>query len=578
MKPRITRTSIASLFLAAGLAQAAITVTAPSGISATATQLSNGKWEVNITQTSGSITVNDIVEIRGQSTSDIIESIRVHKGSLSQTTLTINIRAGASQTLIGAIEEIWVEDPQDMYVRIKDIHIPGHLGSASPTGSNRIEVAQIDNLFIGGNWYADVVVDNQFDSTLGTIVSIILQGNWYNGGLWQNVKAVGSITVSGSILGSSSEPIEIWALSSINTIQAQSIQHARIGSNTVGFSGNTFIFNLITTNGGFVSSAPMTMANLGQGSPDPIRIVSINGDFDADITFGGAMHPEMVYDIAGEFASAGQLTWPATGLRGTVIVNSAAGSDQFVGSVDVGSLTLASNYTNLSSTFGGGSIGAAPFNFHQFTGPLPTSRNDLDCNPFHTEFVVVGNCETITDLNEAVIDHYGPVFVSGEGPHYRVEFLPAFFDPSTGPQWIDVTNQFKVDESRTATASNTSNRKVYIVPSKDNASAFNAAGRFRFRPIADKVKCANVNGTPNVAYQSSVVSGDLGNTSSGTQHHWYQFRVALAPCPPGSMLFEGNQVNASDLAAWINNPFEVNMDGRICSQDFALMSSAYEPE
>lgn len=175
MKPRIrTLIAIASFSLAAGLAQAAITVTAPSGISATATQLSNGKWEVNITQTSGSITVNDIVEIRGQSTSDIIESIRVHKGSLSQTTLTINIRAGASQTLIGAIEEIWVEDPQDMYVRIKDIHIPGHLGSASPTGSNRIEVAQIDNLFIGGNWYADVVVDNQFDSTLGTIVSIIL--------------------------------------------------------------------------------------------------------------------------------------------------------------------------------------------------------------------------------------------------------------------------------------------------------------------------------------------------------------------------------------------------------------------
>ena len=31
-------------------------------------------------------------------------------------------------------------------------------------------------------------------------------------------------------------------------------------------------------------------------------------------------------------------------------------------------------------------------------------------------------------------------------------------------------------------------------------------------------------------------------------------------------------------AAWINNPFEVNMDGRICAQDFALMSSAYEPE
>lgn len=42
--------------------------------------------------------------------------------------------------------------------------------------------------------------------------------------------------------------------------------------------------------------------------------------------------------------------------------------------------------------------------------------------------------------------------------------------------------------------------------------------------------------------------------------------------------FENDQVNASDLAAWLEDPFEVNMDGRICSDDFALMSSAYEPE
>lgn len=41
------------------------------------------------------------------------------------------------------------------------------------------------------------------------------------------------------------------------------------------------------------------------------------------------------------------------------------------------------------------------------------------------------------------------------------------------------------------------------------------------------------------------------------------------------MLFEGNQVNPSDLAAWIDSPFEVNMDGQVCAQDFADMSAAY---
>jgi hypothetical protein len=198
---------------------------------------------VDITQTSSTITVNDIVEIRGTA-NDVIESIRVHKGSLSETTLSINIRAGSSQTLIGAIEEIWVEDPDDMYVVIKDIHIPGDLGAASPTGSNQIEVAQINNLFIGGDWYADVIVDNQFDTTLGSLLAVTLSGDWFSGGLWQNVKAIGTITISGSILASALNPVEIWAGSasgsgSINTITATSIQNARIGSNTLGFANNS---------------------------------------------------------------------------------------------------------------------------------------------------------------------------------------------------------------------------------------------------------------------------------------------------------------------------------------------------
>jgi hypothetical protein len=318
----------------------------------------------------------------------------------------------------------------------------------------------------------------------------------------------------------------------------------------------------------------MTMANLGQGTPNPIGTVSIGGDFDADITFQGSMHPEMIYDIGGEYASTARFEWPANGLRGMVIVNSNNTGDAFLGTVDISSLTLTTDYTDLSSTFGGGSIGAAPFNFHQFTGPAPLDRNDLDCNPYHTEYLAVDACGDAPGLREAVIDHYGPVFVSGTGPHYRVEFRPAF--TGGGPVWYDVTSQFEVDTAQTATTDGLSNRNAVIIPAAGNTNAFNAAGFFRFRPLPGKVKSANVTGTPDVAYDSSVVSGDLGNTASGTQYDWYQFRVGLVACPPGSLLFEGDQVNASDLAAWIDAPFEVNMDGQICSQDFADMSAAYD--
>lgn len=238
-------------------------------------------------------------------------------------------------------------------------------------------------------------------------------------------------------------------------------------------------------------------------------------------------------------------------------------------------------YKALSHTFGGGAVGLAPFNFHQFTGPLG-SGDVRHCNPFHTEFRAVDICDEPTRVDEVVIDHYGPVHTNGTGPYYRIEFRPAFLDPN-GPTWFDVSNQFQVDTTRTSSSPNGNNRKVYIIP-KDQNNGFNAAGIFRFRPLVaagegNKVRCSNVNGSPNVAYQSSVVSGDLGSTT-GTQHHWYQFRVGLLypDCESSSMLFENDRVNTSDLAAWIHNPFEVNMDGRICAQDFALMSSAYEPE
>jgi hypothetical protein len=235
----------AAVFLIAilsGLSQATVTYTAPAGISVNVTQLSNGKWQVDIEKVSSSVSYTSTVAIFG-SNQDDIESIRIIKGAFPQTQLSLDIRGGASNP-IGSIEEIWVEDPDNMKIRIFDIDIAGDLGAASPSGANRIEVAQINDISIGGDWYADVVVDNKVDSELGSLVNVDVGGDWYSGGLWQNVKAIGTITISGSILASAMNPVEIWAGSasgsgSINTITATSIQNARIGSNTLGFANNS---------------------------------------------------------------------------------------------------------------------------------------------------------------------------------------------------------------------------------------------------------------------------------------------------------------------------------------------------
>jgi hypothetical protein len=231
-------------------------------------------------------------------------------------------------------------------------------------------------------------------------------------------------------------------------------------------------------------------------------------------------------------------------------------------------------YKALSHTFGGGAVGLAPFNFHQFTGPMPADPADLDCNPFHTQTIFVGNCEgDLPTLREVVIDHYGPVFASGTGDHYRVEFRPDYF-PS---DWENVTHLFQVDETQTATTNGGANRKVVL--KTVSSAGIQASGYFRFRPLANKVKCANVSGIPDVAYDSNIVSGDLGNTSSGSQYDWYQFRMRLRVCRQTEMIiFENEQVNAADITAWIDQPFEVNMDGQVCSQDLADMLAAYNAQ
>lgn len=245
---------------------------------------------------------------------------------------------------------------------------------------------------------------------------------------------------------------------------------------------------------------------------------------------------------------------------------------------------IAPHYKVLSHRLGGGAVGLAPFNFHQFAGPAPIDRCDLDCNPFHTEYLSVGDCEEIIELKRVDIEHYGPVFVRDAADQYRVEFRPAF--TGGGPTWFDVSSQFVVDTTFTATTEANAHRVVRLVAATGSQTNFAAAGWFRFRPLIinkddideHQVRCAWVNGNPGVAYDSSIVSGDLGNTSSGPQYDWYQFRVGLVPCPPESMLFEGDQVNPSDIAVWLDEPFEVNMDGQICEQDLADMLTAYDAQ
>ncbi|MBL4698443.1 MAG: hypothetical protein JKX70_06390 [Phycisphaerales bacterium] len=277
------------------------------------------------------------------------------------------------------------------------------------------------------------------------------------------------------------------------------------------------------------------------------------------------------YDIAGTMVSVGSISLPADGLDGQVIVNSGDTSDVWDGDVVVNSTTLAANYTELSSSLGGGQVGEAPFNFHQRT-TAPTGTDVRDCDPHQGE-AVVSSYNSGTNKNDAIpsvrIRHYGPIYADGVGSHFRVEFK-SDVQPSS---WVNRTSLFEVDTAATGTSSLTAHRDAVIKGTAFNGNGFTAAGRWRIRPLTEKVKCGDVTGNPNVAWDSNVTSGDLGS-STGTQYDWYAFRVFLeAPGAGGSLLQGGT--GSSDLTSWVVTPFEVNADGETDTQDFTELVDSY---
>ena len=505
------------------------------------------------------------VQFKGTSSSDEIAFINVLSrtdgfGTDSIVLLSFSEDDG-SETTLGSVGRITVQDPTDTHVATTVVRFSGDLGDSA--GGDTWDLASLPFIDIGGNLYADLIIDDRVNGTSTFTTEITVGGSWLDGDLYKNTGNINVVRAVGSISGTSSDPIEIWSSGSINRVEAASMSEVRIGSQTAGYSGNTEIGKITTFTGDFTSSFAMTI--------DELTDMDIAGDFDADITLLSAMPAAGDWRIGDTFASTAIISLPSLGLDGLFQINTENVGGQFLGDVEVGSITLAPNYEDLSSDIGDGAVGAAPYNFHQFEGPL-SSGDVRNCFPHHIEQIFVGSCEDVTSLDDVIIDHYGPIFVNGTGPHFRVEYRPDFLPGG----WTDVTSMFEVDTTKTDTANGGVERRAFLKAAAGNANAFNSAGRFRFRPLAGKVKSANVDGTPDVAYDSSVVSGDLGATT-GTQYDWYQFRVRLSLCRSGSATFEGEQVNSTDITEWLIEPFEVNSDGATDTQDYVDMSNNYNP-
>tara|TARA_A100001391_G_scaffold194808_2_gene171438 strand:- start:3100 stop:5253 length:2154 start_codon:yes stop_codon:yes gene_type:complete len=246
---------------------------------------------------------------------------------------------------------------------------------------------------------------------------------------------------------------------------------------------------------------------------------------------------------------------------------------------DPDTIFLNENYTVLSGEIGGGSFGRAPFNFHQRT-TAPPDGIARDCSPYHTEAFPIG---AFDKFEEVTISHYGPVYVDGTGPHFRVEFKPPFSSvisdepPYTAEPWVweDRTSSFEVDTTRSGTDAASAHQKIVIRTVAGNTTGFkSAAGQWRIRPLVDKVRCSTVTNDPNVKYDSNVKARDLDG-ATGDEYSWYAFRTDIMSTSGMMLLSGGNGPTAADLSTWLSEPYETNGDGTTDYRDFMDIAEAY---
>jgi len=484
---------------------------------------------------------------------------------------------------------------------IQNVSIAGDF-IGNVTASNNATIGTIN---VTGNYIGTTSTTN------GSIGNVLVGANWggtiSSGGLITsiNIAGVAGVAVQGGSL--------VLAASSIQTTGGAGLDQLDVGSDFIGDIGISGNLPDVDIQGGLFSvsgqnvipasvqvSGSITsflignavnlannnisaIANFDFGTVDPAGFIRMNGDYTSGtLAMNDGLPTNALVSIGGSLQSVAQVSMNLlsadvndVGMAGQIVVNANNGASTWsTGTVQVvadsGPVALSEDYTNLSSEFGGGATGLAPFNFHQ-RETAPSAGETRDCNPYQNEAVTI---TPLGSLNEVIISHYGSVYADGPGPHFRVEFRPDIAPFPQVPAWTDKTSLFEIDPNQTG-QSNLAGQRIAVIKATDsNKEGFKAAGRWRIRPLAGKVKCSDVTGNPDVAYNSSVVSGDLGS-STGMQYDWYAFRVFLEAPGGSTLLSTNNGPQASDLTAWILNPFETNASGTTNIQDFIDMAAQY---
>ncbi|MBC7835493.1 MAG: hypothetical protein H7Y88_10405 [Phycisphaerales bacterium] len=421
-------------------------------------------------------------------------------------------------------------------------------GTGDIAGDITATNGRIDNVFVGGDLFGDVKAES---GRIGQIV------------------AGGDIGASGSPVTITAKQSDV-SIHSIRSISADNI-HANITSNLnfVPGTGLDAKIGRIKAETGVITGSITTRGVAGTVAEGAGGVCS-TGNFSADIA--SDLSIESTLDIGGELlsgttvrigalSSGGSITIDANaGLEGQIIITDAFSNGGWFDPVTIGtggsqividpantSFPPEVDYTQTSAQLGGGAIGVVPFDNHR-----------ADCSPLEEAFI-----EQPANVPSTIrIRHYGPItFAWGTMPYVITRKLyPCDSDPwaeccQTSCGATDISNLFTAALGSSANGGTA--RDVILTP----VSGFtwpDDRTEFCFKPVTsgtNRLKCSGVPNEPSVyAYK-------------------YRFLVGI-PCGSADLVGGDGEVDSADLAAWMQNPIDLNGDGLANDADLALILQA----
>ena len=497
---------ITCLFAATVRAGAPQVIGSPFGYwAATVNSGTGGKYRIDVYATNDSTGFppgSDVVfQIFGD-TSERIEWIKVHNNTTVATQLIrLQVAPTGGFATMRSVDEI-SRATTTGEIRIDNLTLLEDLGSVT---AHTIVNANVRNA------YGTITLLDRGAGNSSNINTMRVNGNITGniicqyGGILGGIIGINGLRVDGSI-GTSGTPVNIWTRDDIRYLFVPTgaiFADIDVGKYSGGSSND--IGRIEARDGVTGSVKARKFADIaGSGNAPGLYITGSTGDLAANITLTQAMDRDI--RVGRSFTSGNTITLPSAGLTGQIIINQQNVSGAWSGAITVGGVTLSPtpSYSNLAADIGGGAAGLAKFGLHgessapvngsAFTyTPAGCPNSAILCNTDSP-----GGAGLVNDNRDrwALIRHYGRVSLpSGGAGAVTVERRPY-----GGSTWTDVSSNYVADVYTSGAGSDAGGRVLRV---KRNTAVcadeyFPLNYDYRIKPVAGKVKSANVEGPPDV--------------------------------------------------------------------------------